>query len=70
MVAPLSDEEKTIGLLYADSDDPRAGYNHELLRAFTFLANLLAVKIANSRLLEQRQEQERMAREAAAAARV
>ncbi len=70
MVAPLCDEERTIGLLYVDSDDPRAGYDAELLRAFTFLANLLAVKIMNSRLMERRQEQERMAREAAAAARV
>jgi hypothetical protein len=67
MVAPLCDEERTIGLLYADSDDPRAGYNPEMLRAFTFLANVLAVKITNSRLLERRQEQERMAREASRA---
>ncbi len=70
MVAPLVDSERVIGLLYADSDDPSARYDSEKLRLFSFLANLIAVKIANARLLELKAEKDRMAREAAAAAQV
>ena len=70
MVAPLVDSEQVIGLLYADSDDPTARYDAEKLRLFSFLANLIAVKIANARLLELKAEKDRMAREAAAAAQV
>ncbi|MBD3236637.1 MAG: SpoIIE family protein phosphatase [Candidatus Eisenbacteria bacterium] len=70
MVAPLFDSNEVIGLLYADSDDPRVHYNREQLRAFTLLANLIAVKISNARLLEVEREQERMAQEVAAARQV
>ncbi|MHB8080283.1 MAG: PP2C family protein-serine/threonine phosphatase [Candidatus Krumholzibacteriia bacterium] len=49
MVAPLVDSDQVIGLLYADSDDPAARYDAEKLRLFSFLANLIAVKIANAR---------------------
>jgi len=70
MVAPLVDSDQVIGLLYADSDDPAARYDTEKLRLFSFLANLIAVKIANARLLELKAEKDRMAREAAAAAQV
>ncbi len=70
MVAPLVDSEQAIGLLYADSDDPLARYDAEKLRLFSFLANLIAVKIANVRLLELKAEKDRMSREAAAAAQV
>ncbi len=70
MVAPLFDNEQVIGLLYADNDDPRFRYNRDQLRAFSLLANLVAVKISNTRLLRARQEQERMEQEVAAAAQV
>ncbi|MFH1145333.1 MAG: SpoIIE family protein phosphatase [Candidatus Eisenbacteria bacterium] len=70
MVAPLFDNQQVIGLLYADSDDPRTSYDRDQLRAFTLLANLIAVKITNARLLEAQREQERMAQEVAAAASV
>ena len=45
MVAPLFDNEQVIGLLYADNDDPRFRYNRDQLRAFSLLANLVAVSI-------------------------
>jgi sigma-B regulation protein RsbU (phosphoserine phosphatase) len=70
MVAPLFDNQQVIGLLYADSDDPKIRYDRDQLRAFTLLANLIAVKITNARLLEAQREKERMEQEVAAATRV
>lgn len=70
MVAPLFDNAQVIGLLYADGDDPRIHYDRNQLRAFTLLANLIAVKITNTRLLEAQREKERMEQEAAEAAQV
>ncbi|MCK4414193.1 MAG: SpoIIE family protein phosphatase [Candidatus Eisenbacteria sp.] len=70
MVAPLFDNQQVIGLLYADTDDPRVRYDRDQLRAFTLLGNLIAVKITNARLLEAQREQERMEQEVAAAASV
>jgi serine phosphatase RsbU (regulator of sigma subunit) len=70
LVAPLFDNEKVIGVLYADSNDPRIRFDQELLRAFALLANLVAVKITNARLLETRREKERMEQELATAARI
>lgn len=52
MVAPLFDNREVIGLLYADHDSPTFQYNTSDLRIFTLLANLIAVKISNARLLE------------------
>jgi serine phosphatase RsbU (regulator of sigma subunit) len=70
MVAPLFDNERVIGVLYADSSDPRVHFDEEQLRAFALLANLVAVKITNSRLLDDLRETERMAQELATAARI
>lgn len=70
MVAPLFDNERVIGVLYADSSDPRVHFDEEQLRAFALLANLVAVKITNSRLLDEMRETERMAQELATAARI
>jgi sigma-B regulation protein RsbU (phosphoserine phosphatase) len=60
LVAPLFDNNEVIGLLYADNDDPRFRYDRNQLRAFTLLANLIAVKITNTRLLEAEREKERI----------
>jgi phosphoserine phosphatase RsbU/P len=70
LVAPLFDNERVIGVLYADSSDPRVHFDQEQLRAFALLANLVAVKISNSRLLDDLRETERMAQELATAARI
>jgi serine phosphatase RsbU (regulator of sigma subunit) len=70
MVAPLFDNEWVIGVLYADTSDPRVHFDEEQLRAFALLANLVAVKITNSRLLNDLRETERMAQELATAARI
>jgi serine phosphatase RsbU (regulator of sigma subunit)/pSer/pThr/pTyr-binding forkhead associated (FHA) protein len=68
LVAPLFDNERVIGLIYADTTDPRVRYDHDQLRAFTALANLVAVKITNARLLEDQRQMERIEQELATAA--
>ncbi len=70
MVAPLFDNERVIGVLYADSSDPRVHFDDEHLRAFALLANLVAVKITNARLLDDLRVKERMAQELARAAQI
>jgi sigma-B regulation protein RsbU (phosphoserine phosphatase) len=56
MVAPLFDNREVIGLLYADHDDITVHYDATELRVFTLMANLIAVKITNARLLEFEEE--------------
>ncbi len=70
LVAPLFDQERVIGLVYADSSDPRVVYDEEQLRVLSLLANLIAVKITTTRLLEAQQEMERIEQELATAARI
>ncbi len=63
MAVPLHDNERVIGLLYADTTDPASWYNDDELRAFTSLANLIAVKITQARLAAAEQERQRLERE-------
>ncbi len=70
LVAPLFDNERVLGLIYADTNDPVLHYNQDQLRAFTMFANLTAVKITNTRLLEAERDKERMEQEMATAARI
>jgi len=70
LVAPLFDNEKVIGLVYADTNDPRVRYDLDHLRIFTMLANLIAIKITNTRLIEDQRAMERMEQEMATAARI
>ncbi len=63
MAAPLHDNERVIGLLYADTTDPASWYNDDELRAFTSLANLVAVKITQARLAAAEEERKRLERE-------
>jgi serine phosphatase RsbU (regulator of sigma subunit) len=70
IVAPLFDNERVIGLVYADTSNPLVRYDEDQLRALAILANLAAVKISNLRLLEHERERERMEQEMATAARI
>ncbi len=63
MAVPLHDNERVIGLLYADTTDPASWYNDDELRAFTSLANLIAVKITQARLSAAEEERKRLERE-------
>jgi serine phosphatase RsbU (regulator of sigma subunit)/pSer/pThr/pTyr-binding forkhead associated (FHA) protein len=70
IIAPLFDNERVLGLVYADTNNPFVRYEQDQLRAFTMLANLIAVKITNTRLMERERERERMEQELATAARI
>lgn len=70
MAVPLFDNEQVLGLMYADSTDPRVLYSQEQLELFTLVANMAAVKLTNARLLEMEQARARMAQELATAARI
>ncbi|MBD3161974.1 MAG: SpoIIE family protein phosphatase [Candidatus Eisenbacteria bacterium] len=70
LVAPLFDNNDIIGLIYADTSDPTVRYDLDHLRIFTMLANMIAVKITNTRLLEDQRAKERMEQEMATAAKI
>ena len=70
MAVPLFDNERVLGLLYADSSDIRVTFGQEQLEIFTLLANMAAVKITNARLLEADRERARIAQELATATRI
>lgn len=68
LAAPLFDNERILGLIYADTGDPRVRYDEDQLRVFTLLANLIAIKITNTRLMVAQLAKERMEQELATAA--
>lgn len=70
MAVPLFDNERVLGLLYADSSDVRVTFGQEQLEIFTLLANMAAVKITNARLLEADRERSRIAQELSTATRI
>ncbi len=70
MAVPLFDNERVLGLLYADSTSLATVYRREDLEVFTLLANMAAVKITNARLLEAERARARLAMEVATATRI
>jgi phosphoserine phosphatase RsbU/P len=70
MAVPLFDNERVLGLMYADSTDHSVTFGQEHLEIFTLLANMAAVKITNARLLEAEQQRARMEQELATASRI
>jgi len=70
MAVPLFDNEKVLGVLYADTSDFTVTYGQEQLEILTLLGNMAAVKITNARLLEAEQASQRMAQELATATRI
>src|SRR5438132_1965565 len=70
MAVPLFDNERVLGLMYADSMDPGVNFGQEQLEIFTLLGNMAAVKITNALLLEAEQAQARIAQELATASRI
>jgi len=61
MAAPLFDNEKVIGLLYADDSDPGTRFSRDQLQAFTLLANVIAVALSHARfhaLEEEKRKQD------------
>src|SRR5262249_31979777 len=50
IAVPLFDNERVLGVLYADSTNATAMFNPEHVDTLTVLANIAAVKITNARL--------------------
>ena len=70
MAVPLFDNERVLGLVYADTNSLTNSYGQEQLEVLTLLANMAAVKITNGRLLEAEQVRARMTHELATATRI
>jgi len=60
MAAPLFDNEKVIGVLYADSTDPQTHYSRDEMLAFVPMANVFAVAITRARYLALEEEKRRL----------
>jgi len=67
LAAPLFDNENVIGLLYADSADAHVRYNTDELKAFTLLANCVAVALTHARYHAVEAEKQRLEGELGAA---
>lgn len=70
MAAPLFDNENVIGLLYADSADSHDRYTTDELKAFTLLANCVAVALTHARYHTMEAEKQRLEGELGAARRI
>ena len=53
MAVPLRHEQRTVGLIYADSDRADTRFEEEDLRVLTALANIAATRIEMARLLQE-----------------
>ncbi|MDH3890742.1 MAG: SpoIIE family protein phosphatase [candidate division Zixibacteria bacterium] len=56
VAVPLFDEGKVLGILYADTADPRHHYDDEQLRVLATFGNLVASRLLNYALMTERQE--------------
>ncbi len=68
MAVPLIHGDESLGVLYIDTNDPRAAYTENDLQVLTLLGQMLGAKIANTRLLEVARERERLEEELRTAA--
>lgn len=60
MAVPLFDEGKVLGILYADTTNPLHRYSNDYLRLFATFGNIIASRLLNYTLLQERQEKEKM----------
>jgi phosphoserine phosphatase RsbU/P len=70
LAVPLWNGSKVIGLIYVDSRLAHRAFTQHDLRLLGLIANMAAVKLENSRLLEEQLEKERMDEQLALAARI
>jgi serine phosphatase RsbU (regulator of sigma subunit) len=70
MGAPLFDNDRILGAIYVDCRTPGLVYDADDLRLLTLLANVVAVKLTNSRLEEEEQRLTELRRELGLAARI
>ena len=67
LAVPLASKNEVFGLIYADSPVSEITFTEEHLKVLTTLASVAAIRVENTRLLEERLERERMERELALA---
>lgn len=70
MAVPLFNEGKILGILYADTTNPAHHYTEDYLRITATFGNILAAKVANCHLLEERQAKELLESELAVASQI
>lgn len=70
MCVPLWNNKDIIGIIYSDRISLLEQFSEEDLRLLTLLSNLAAVKIENSKLIEQSIEKEKMEKELSLAAQI
>lgn len=70
MCAPLWNGSRVSGLLYVDRRLGRGDYGEDDLKVLSLLANILAVKIENERLLQEAMDKQRLEEELAVARRI
>lgn len=58
MIVPLFDEGKVLGLLYVDTTNPLHRYNDDHLRLMATFGNLIASRLLNYELMNERQEKQ------------
>jgi serine phosphatase RsbU (regulator of sigma subunit) len=63
IAVPLFDEGKVLGILYADTTNPRHRYSNDYLRLLATFGNIIAARLTNYTLLHDRQEKQLIERE-------
>ncbi|MEJ7578099.1 MAG: SpoIIE family protein phosphatase [Pyrinomonadaceae bacterium] len=63
LAVPLGVGSKIFGIIYADSPQQEVNFTEDHLKVLTTLASVAAIRVENTRLVEQQLEQQRMERE-------
>ena len=58
MAVPLFDEERVLGILYVDTSNPVHRYNDDYLRLLATFGNIIASRLQNYTLIQERQERQ------------
>jgi phosphoserine phosphatase RsbU/P len=56
MAVPLLDEDRVLGILYAETTNPVHRYNDDFLRLLATMGNIIASRLVNFALLREREE--------------
>jgi sigma-B regulation protein RsbU (phosphoserine phosphatase) len=70
MAVPLTDEGEVLGIVYVDTTNPMHRYNDDYLRLLATFSNIIASRLVNNSLLQERQEKEVMEAELQRAAEI
>ena len=70
LAVPLGVADKVFGIIYADSPIAEGRFTEDHLKVLTTLASVAAIRVENTRLVEERLERERLERELALASEI